>query len=196
MPRSGSAKQRAVATLALLALAACGEQATNTEPTRHTRPAATASSSSAADSLPTQLQGTWLVDLSRDQVRADLRRAGFGKYADAFFEAEDLGERIVLAVTSTADTFQIAWLNQDRSWYVGWYGHAREDNGVLTVTDAEGGGRDSYAWSVSDDQLTLRFRQTSGTEAKGIPFEAYSRAYFTRPLTAVDCSPVDLYRCL
>lgn len=195
--RAGLSTRTVVATLTLMLLVSCSDDAPSSGRGQQVTdsPTAAASTSSATD-LPAELQGTWLVDLTRKQVREDLRSAGFGEYADDFFEAEGLGQRIILAVTYTASTFQIAWLNPDRSWYVGWYGAARQDDGVLTVTDAEGGGNDSYAWTVADDQLTLRFRHTSGIQAKGIPFEAYSRAYFTRPLQAVDCTPADLYQCL
>jgi hypothetical protein len=195
--RAAYAIRSAVATLTLMLVVSCSDDAPGPSVGQHATESATAAASTLpADSLPGELQGTWLVDLTREQVREDLRSAGFGAYADDFFEAEGLGQHIILAVTYTASTFQIAWLNPDHTWYVGWYGAARQDAGVLTVTDAEGGGNDSYAWTVTDDQLTLRFRHTSGTEAKGIPFEAYSRAYFTRPLRAVDCTPADLYQCL
>jgi hypothetical protein len=135
------------------------------------------------------------VRLTRPQIRHDLRQAGFGRYTDDFLRAERLGRRTTLAVTYAARSFQIAWLNPDETWYVGWYGTAQEHDGVLTVTDAESHAHDTYTWTVAHRELTLRFRNTTTPNQHGIPFEAYSRAYFTRPLQAADCTPADLDRC-
>jgi hypothetical protein len=147
------------------------------------------------DELPADVRGTWLIDLTRAQIRHDLIHYGFGRYADRFFNAEHIGSRATLAVTFGDVYFEIAWHQPDGSWYVGWYGDASEADGVLTITDAESHAHDSYAWHVTDGALTLDFRGTTTPDQHGIPFEAYSRAYFSRPLRPVDCTPADLDAC-
>lgn len=119
-----------------------------------------------------------------------------GSYADAFFRAEKIKGGATLAVTYTGDSFSIAWLQPDHTWYVGWYGSARAHDRVLTVTDALSHAEDSYTWRVAGRRLLLRFQHTSTPDQQGIPFETYSRAYFTRPLRAVDCTSDDLDACL
>jgi hypothetical protein len=146
--------------------------------------------------VPEELQQTWLVDLSRDDIRADMEKAGFGKYVDKFYKSEDVAERVVMAVTYEAGDFEVAYLQPDQSWQVGWYGPLAESDGVLTMTDSYFNVEDSYNWSVTDEGLVLDFNKTTGDMIRGIPSEAYSRAYFSRPLAPVDCGPDDLDACL
>jgi hypothetical protein len=192
-----SRAMRAAGAVSLLVLVACtGAHPADRELPASSPPADGPTTASDDHHLATRLQGTWLVQRSRAQMRADMAAFGFGRYANALFHAEELGRRVTLAVTYTDDSFSIAWQRHDHTWYVGWYGTAHTDHGVLTVTDALSHADDSYTWRVAASRLTLRFRRTTTPDQHGIPFEAYSRAYFTRPLQAVDCTPNDLDACL
>lgn len=156
--------------------------------------AATTVSPAPKNPVPDELQGTWLVDLTRAELRHDMDAAGFGRYSDQFINVERLHRRVRLTVTYTDDSFEVAWLYPD-GWYVGWYGTADEADGVLTVTDAEVLASDAYRWSIDGDALTLRLQNTTMPDPHGIPFEAYSSAYFSRPLQQGDCTPADLDAC-
>ncbi len=148
--------------------------------------------------LPTALHGTWMVRTTPSQVKADLQRSGFGRYAARFVEVERLGPGAVdLAVTFAADSFEVRWHRSDGTWNVEWYGRARETGGVLVLTDGDAQADDTYRWTVEDGRtLRLRFVSTTTPDLQGIPFEATFWAYFTRPLDAVECTPVDLDPCL
>ena len=175
----------------LLAVTACSAPAPVDAPAS----SSAAPSDEAVGSVPQQLRGTWLVDLTTTQIRHDLAATGFGQYADRFIRAEELQHRVRLAVTYTDDSFEIAWHRSNGTWYVGWYGTAQADAELLSVTDAETHATDVYAWRATPTRLVLRFRRTTTPDQKGIPFEAYSRAYFSRPLQRGHCIPANLDAC-
>jgi hypothetical protein len=146
--------------------------------------------------VPDALHATWLVDLGRQQLRSDLQAAGFGAYADRFLRRERLGPQVTLAVTYDTDAFHVYWRQADGGWFDGWHGEARERDGVLTLTDAQSLDDTSYTWQVDGDELRLRFRSTTTADQGTIPFEAYSAAYFSRPLTRIDCVAGNLDACV
>lgn len=169
-------------------------------PTVPTTPAPTSPTSPTPsvvrNPVPEALHGTWLVDLDRQQVRSDMQAAGFGQYADRFLRREQLGPRILLAVTYDTDAFHVYWHQADGSWFDGWHGEAHVRDGVLTVTDAQTLEDTSYTWQVDGDALTLRFRSTTTPDQGVIPFEAFSAAYFSRPLARIDCIAGNLDPCV
>ncbi len=154
------------------------------------------SPSAAEEAVPSELQRTWLIRLGREQIRADLATAGFGRWADRFFASEGLATRVVMALTYGESTFEIAWREADGEWTVGWWGTARVEGAVLTMHDTHFLLDDSYRWRIRDDRLTLTFRHTTGTLIRGIPSQVYSRAYFSRPIPAGGCAPPNFETCL
>jgi hypothetical protein len=146
--------------------------------------------------LPDVLQGTWLIRLSREELRDDLAAAGFGMYADRFFQVEQLTDPATLLLTFAPTTFQITFLERDGAWKAGWWGSATAEDGLLTLHDDYYDLDDVFRWRIRDDHLSLRFRSTTGELIDGIPSEAYSRAYFSRPIPAVECEPADPEACL
>jgi len=154
------------------------------------------SPSATEEAMPRELQRTWVIRLHRDQIRADLAAAGYGRWADRFFASEGLAPRVRMALTYGETTFELAWREAGGDWTVGWWGTARVEDGVLTMHDTHFLIDDSYDWRIRDDHLVLSFRSTTGTLVRGIPSEVYSRAYFSRPIPAGGCVPPDLETCL
>jgi hypothetical protein len=185
------------AVLLALVLTGCSGDATSHAAHRSaTTPAAASTRTpAAAGKVPKELRGTWMTRLTRDQIRHDLVRYGFGDYADAFFASEKIGVESVAAVTLLADSFEVAYRNPDGSWQVGWGGPADEADGALTFHDTFSGIDDTYHWSVQEGRMALDWIATTGSTYRDIPEEAYSRGYFSRPYSPVDCTPADLEAC-
>jgi hypothetical protein len=160
-------------------------------------PAAQATPSAGAvatsqGAVPDELHGHWMTRLSRADLRRDLKAAGFGQHAGRYIAAEDAELGYLFVLTLDEDGFNLAYFEEDQTWYVGWTGAATDVNGVLSLTDDFSSIVDSYTWTVSRNQLTLDFTSTTGGLLHGLPSEAYSHAHFSRPLTAVACGPAEL----
>lgn len=160
-------------------------QAGNTTPSTNTAPIREAA-------VPDELTGHWMARLSQADLRHDLRAAGYGKRADDYIAAENAEVGYLYVLTLDEDTFNVAYFQEGQIWHVGWQGAATDVNGTLTLTDDFSSIVDSYTWTVEGDQLTLDFAATTGGLLDTLPSEAYSRAHFSRPLTAVACGPADL----
>jgi hypothetical protein len=149
----------------------------------------------AADAVPTELQGTWLLDAPREQLVDNLDDHGFGKWGDKMVKGEEWLPRVRVAMTILPDYYAIYWRLADGTWDEGWSGPARVERDTLTLHDDYFDVDDVLAWEVDGDKLHLEFRETTGDLIRGIPSEAYSRAYFSQPWVAGDCDASDLDAC-
>lgn len=189
----------ATLTLALLAtLTACTEDATpagapsDDGASAATTDAADAGSDASEEEMveSSPIDGTWLIERTRAQMRASLERHDLGEWAQQFFTSEEVGKKATWLFTFEGGRFDGKWANSDGTWKSGWYGPMEVTDDRVHLVDEEFGTTDIYRWSIRGDELVMRYVRSQGApEVRGIPEEVYVRAYFGAPLKRTDCPP-------
>ncbi len=77
------------------------------------------------------------------------------------------------------------WQNPDGSWRVADTGSVEQDGRKLRLTYSGTDNTTTFDWRIEDDRLWLTWRDYEGGLFKGLPDEAFWRAYLTKPLTRV-----------
>jgi hypothetical protein len=179
----------ATALLAGLALASCSADADpGADPTTSSVPTASPSESSdpaPEPSLPARLQGEWRLEQTRADVVRHLRQHGFGDLVERFLRVENVTEQDNWRWTFQGTGFVATWQNPDGSWRVADQGDVQVDGRRLRLVYGNSSGVTTFAWRVQGDRLWLTWQDYEGEVWKGIPDEAFWRAYLTKPLTRV-----------
>ena len=174
-----------------IALAGCGAEPSDaagaTTPTRTPTQAsspATASPSVAA----TPVDGVWGLKQTRSDVVDHLEEYGFGDRVEEFVRAEQVWEVDQWEWTFDRGRFTARWLMPDEVWKVADHGSYDVQGPVVTLRfdSGDAGSSTAFRYRVDGDQLTLDWTAHQGqVEVKGLPDEAFWRAYLTKPLTRV-----------
>jgi hypothetical protein len=178
--KGGAMKLRAVVLISLAAsvLTACGGE-------ESARPAATDQTEIAVQTTP--FEGTWRIEQTKEEVAANLERFGFEELIPEFMEIEGIWEQDIWEYDYEGEQFTGRWLTPDRVWKVGIRGIFEVDGDTVRITEPDAGNLSgtTYSWTITGDQLQLEYVDGPEGLHKGIPFEAYDRAYFTPPMTRV-----------
>jgi hypothetical protein len=179
----------ALAILTALALTGCGAASTSSaEAPAPSTP--TASPSTAVASSP--VHGSWRLELTDEQLRASLTEAGFQQYAEEFLRVEEIEGAISQVLTVDGDRFAFAYQSGSQPWHVGWKGPVTVTGDTLTLLDDKAATTDTLRYTIGGDELTLDVIQAGDAVLKGIPNEAYLRAYLTSaPFVRTNCVPTE-----
>jgi hypothetical protein len=147
---------------------------------------ATSESPGASDapSVATPLEGEWSLKQTEQDVVRHLRHAGFGQLVERFLRVEGVIPEDNWRWPVTGDRFVANWQNADGSWKVADFGtfEVVDDTMVLKYAGVDGNAT-TFEWRIVDDQLWLDWVDYEGKMYKGLPDEAFWRAYLTKPLT-------------
>lgn len=135
----------------------------------------------------TPLEGVWSLEQTKADVVRHLRRAGFGDLVRRFIRVESVWREDNWEWTFTGDRFVATWQNPDGSMKVADSGtfDVQGDRVVLSFLADEVGDTTTFRWRKEGKRLWLVWERRDGALYKGIPDEAYWRAYLTKPLTRV-----------
>ena len=188
--------RRTLVILVMALASGCASAAQSVGPTTDPSPAtpSVASSESGPDTPGTRVEhplyGSWSSTVTTAGATAALKKWHLENWAEQFIEQEKIAGALPQIVTFHGDTFSIAYDEGD-IWHVGWHGPLRIEEDQLSLTDAETGTTDTFAWRIDGDQLTLTPQRTDATGLyKGIPEFVYDVGYFESiPLTRTACDP-------
>lgn len=176
---------------ASLTVAGCGgSESTGEERTAGSERATTQSSPSSGSTKDARaeqtdpLDGTWTLRQTKADVVKNLESSGFGKIAERFVRIDGVVAQDNWKWEFADGFFTAHWQQPDGAWKVADYGTYELDGHTVAMTFSETLATTTFDWSVSGDTLTLDWRAVdSDPMYKGIPDEAFWRAYLTRPLT-------------
>jgi hypothetical protein len=143
---------------------------------------------SEAPPVETPLEGTWRLKQTKQDVVRHLRQAGFGDLVERFIRVEGVTPEDHWEWSFTGDDFVANWQNPDGSWKVADYGtfEVSGDRASFLFTAAAGEtNATTFKWRMDGDRLWLDWVDYRGAEYKGLPDEAFWRAYLTKPLARV-----------
>lgn len=128
--------------------------------------------------IPQPLEGVWqTAPLTRADLRATLRAAGFGEHFPAMLD--DLPQLPVRF------TLGVAGRNLSLRATGGSTSEVFDEETILTIVDQRltimpsAGGTNTYRWSIDGSGLHLVFLETTERVAYGVPPEAWQRLLYT-----------------
>lgn len=178
----------------MVLLPGCSGSAASDGPTAQSASAGAAPSpsDSPSDEGELAIHGSWRLEQTEADIRAALVQSGFGDYADAFLREEDITDVLTQVLTVKGDRFAFAYLSEGQPWHVGWKGPATITPDAITLRDTFTGSQDQLSWTVEGDELRFQVLQAAPGSFKGIPNEAFHRAYLTAaPFVRTTCQPQD-----
>ena len=141
----------------------------------------------AQDPPDSPVDGTWALEQTQADVVEQLQEHGFGGLADRFLRAEQVWEEDNWEWEFEGGDFTARWMQPDRAWKVADYGTYEVQGDRLDLQFAETATTTTFTWAVADDELSLDWvKVNSDPLLKGIPDEAFWRAYLSEPLVRVD----------
>jgi hypothetical protein len=144
-------------------------------------------SSSPTEVTTTPVDGTWALKQTRADVVEHLEQHGFGRLIDRFLRAERVWAQDNWEWEFQDGFFTARWMQLDRAWKVADYGTYEVQNDKLDLQFGETATTTTFTWTKRDDELTLDWVDVdSDPNYKGIPDEAFWRAYLSEPLVRVD----------
>lgn len=133
------------------------------------------------------LDGVWALKQTKADVKAHLNKYGFGDRAEEFVRAEQTWDLDQWQWTFDGGKFKALWMTPDRVWKVADDGRYEVAGSDISMTFAEGQ-TTVFAFTKEGDHLRLTWKSHDANglpDSKGIPDEAFWRAYLTKPLTRV-----------
>lgn len=179
----------ALAAFAALVLTGCS--ASSTSSAQAPAPS-TPAASPAATPANSPVHGSWRLELTADQLRASLVKAGFQQHAEEFLRVEEIDGAVSQVFTVEGDRFAFAYQSGSQPWHVGWEGPVTVTGHRISISDDRFETTDTLRYSIEGDELALDIVEADGAVIKGIPNEAYLRAYLTSgPFIRTDCVPTE-----
>jgi hypothetical protein len=168
-----------------LLLGGCSDEAATGVPAKEPRAVETSSMTTQAATSP--VDGTWKLEQTRADVVSHLDQHGFGRLSDRFLRTEQVWAKDHWEWEFADGYFTATWLQPDGAWKVADYGSFEVRDDQLSLTFQESGSTTRFSWQQQDDELVLEWRGVDADPlVKGIPDEAFWRAYLSEPLTRVD----------
>jgi hypothetical protein len=184
-PRRGGSLIGVAALAAICAVLAAGCGSSQSSRSRSGTPAASAAAATGDASTPipnaSALEGTWRTgSLTVADMTAVLSHAGLQEWIQPFRTKAGLGHANVFLLTIANGVWHEGWsidggpfVDNDDGLY-----HIVGDTVVITALTG-GPVRNTYRWSVQGGTLRLTFVGDTDGPFKGIPDQAYQRAFYT-----------------